>query len=297
MRLRPGHPVLTYDEFRIQVGLDPRTRVMAPNTAPVRAMLAALTNGRPLTLDPVSSAVLEDLRCSGLVVDSVGEIGWQAAYGDEAVEIQRRRESAMVDIDAPDDLARGLAVQLRSAGVRTGSPGSVVVVADHRPVGRGRVDDLVRADTPHLLLTGLPVGWVLGPFVIPGHTACARCVDLHLAGGDPRFPHLLEEAACCDPVPEPDAPLLHLVLAWAARELLAFIDGDLPATATSTVTVGRRGAPVTNHWGPHPGCGCTWDMTGTAPDDGPDSWTNAEWPIRTDPDGPFSPRSGVEGVS
>ncbi len=56
------------------------------------------------------------------------------------------------------------------------------------------IDRLVQADRPHLLVTAVAGRVRVGPCVVPGLTACLRCVDAHLADRDPRHP-LVRRAA------------------------------------------------------------------------------------------------------
>ena len=60
---------------------------------------------------------------------------------------------------------------------------------------RARLDPLVRAGLPHLLLTCGARGATLGPLVVPGVTACLRCLDAHHGERDPRRAMVLEQSA------------------------------------------------------------------------------------------------------
>ena len=135
----------------------------------------------------------------------------------------------------------------------------LVVTADE--VSRSRVDRLVRDGEPHLLVTGRSGRLTIGPFVAPGVTACRRCVDAHLAERDPRRSLVIEQLddAAAGPVPTPcDPALMSLALAWAARDLVSYLDGDRPATWSATVDVGPDLALERRSWTRHPHCGCSW---------------------------------------
>ena len=144
-------------------------------------------------------------------------------------------------------------------------PTAAVVVAVGEP-GRERVDDLVRAGRPHLLLRLVEGRAVVGPFVLPGETACLRCLDAHHTDVDPAWPLLVTQYARAvsrdreDTVPEPVDPLLaRLACAWAARELVSFAEGRRPATLSTTVRLDPHlTALETQHWPLHPACGCAW---------------------------------------
>jgi hypothetical protein len=103
--------------------------------------------------------------------------------------------------------------------------------------------------------------------VVPGRTACLRCIDAHHTDADPAWPLLVRQyAAACrrdraDGTPEPVDPLLAtLAVAWAARDLTAYADGGRPSTWSTTVTLDARPDRLeTQAWLRHPGCGCSWD--------------------------------------
>jgi len=108
---------------------------------------------------------------------------------------------------------------------------------------------------------------VIGPFVVPGRTACLRCVDAHRTDADPSWPLLVRQYAAAsirdrvDGAPEPVDPLLAaLALAWAARDLATYVDGRRPSTWSATITVQPDLSELeTRSWLRHPACGCSWD--------------------------------------
>jgi bacteriocin biosynthesis cyclodehydratase domain-containing protein len=132
---------------------------------------------------------------------------------------------------------------------------------------RELVDGWTRGGTPHLLVRLTEGRALVGPFVVPGATACLRCVDAHCTDADPAWPLLVQQYAAAsasdrpDGVPEPLDPLLAaLALAWAARDLAAYVDGRRPSTWSATVTLHPDpGHLETRSWLRHPGCSCTWD--------------------------------------
>jgi hypothetical protein len=96
--------------------------------------------------------------------------------------------------------------------------------------------------------------------VVPGSTACLRCVDAHESQADPRLPLLLEQAADADHAPPPLDPLVvTMALTWAVRDLARYAEGDEPSTWSATVDIGASGPPTLTRWLRHPDCGCAWD--------------------------------------
>ena len=114
---------------------------------------------------------------------------------------------------------------------------------------------------PHLAVTtGEAIG-VVGPLVLPGRSACLRCLDLTRAAHDPAWPLILAQLASHDAA-EPaacDAVLAAMVAAQATAQALAFIDRGPAAAAVVSGTLElvlpdwqwRR-----RSWQPHRHCGC-----------------------------------------
>jgi hypothetical protein len=119
---------------------------------------------------------------------------------------------------------------------------------------------LMRERIPHLATSASEAIGVVGPLVIPGQSACLRCLDLARTDRDPAWPLILAQLAGRQPDPAAcDAALAAAVAAHAAAQALAFI--DRPAQA----------GPVTNGtlelvlpawqwrrrtWPPHQDCAC-----------------------------------------
>jgi bacteriocin biosynthesis cyclodehydratase domain-containing protein len=144
-------------------------------------------------------------------------------------------------------------------------PTTGLLVAVGEPA-RELLDPWVRAGVPHLLLRLVEGHAVVGPFVLPGETACLRCVDAHHTDVDPAWPLLVAQYATAverprhDTVPEPvDPALAALATAWAARELVSHAEGRRPPTASTTVRLDPHLTALETHcWPRHPACGCTW---------------------------------------
>lgn len=276
--LRPGLRVVRRDDRHLQVGVDPPHRLVVEDDPDVRRVLGDLRTGAgPAPTTPAGHRVLARLLDAGLLVEA-GELDDAltgaddrsavlaafAHFGDRAGERLRGRGAAPVSLDAPADLAHAAARLLRAAGLALAGPGHTgtvdLVIADSEPA-RGRLDPAVRAGRPHLLVTGGPQGVRVGPFVVPGLTACVRCVDAHLGEADPRRATIVEQ--CTQPsdgVPPRDPALMALAVAWAVRDVVSLVDGDRPATWSTTVEV-RPGLAVERQaWTRHPHCGCAWDQ-------------------------------------
>jgi bacteriocin biosynthesis cyclodehydratase domain-containing protein len=156
---------------------------------------------------------------------------------------------------------------LREAPPRRTSPPDCGVLVGVGEPDRDLLDGWTRSGTPYLLVRLTEGRAVVGPFVLPGTTACLRCVDAHHTDLDPAWPLLVRQYASAaahdrpDGAPEPVDPLLAtLALAWAARDLASYVDGGRPSTWSSTLTLHPRLSRLeTRAWLRHPACGCCWD--------------------------------------
>ena len=102
----------------------------------------------------------------------------------------------------------------------------------------------MRDQTPYVLVRLTEGRAVVGPFVVPGRTACLRCLDAHHTDADPEWPLLVRQYADAtrhdraDGVPEPvDPALAALAVAWAARDVTTYADGGRPSTWSGTLTL------------------------------------------------------------
>jgi bacteriocin biosynthesis cyclodehydratase domain-containing protein len=116
---------------------------------------------------------------------------------------------------------------------------------------------------PHLAVSASEAIGVVGPLVLPGRSACLRCLDLTRAERDPAWPLILAQLSAqpgADP-PGCDTVLATMVAAQAAAQALAFIDqdGQAPAVTNGTLELVLPGWQWRRRtWRPHPRCGCRY---------------------------------------
>ena len=281
--LRPGVRVCRRADGVLQIGLDRSLAVVAADTAEVHAVLDGLRNGVPPAAPPELSAsvarLCADLLDRSLVVD--GDL-WLDAIGSASTDLARAGLSAAIAESGLEarrvlDRRRGVGVAVEGeglpeavgrarellAGSGTGSGRDVVLLIGGADPDRSLVDDWVRADLPHLFLTATEGVVRVGPFVVPGRTACLRCIDAHHTEHDPRRALVLQQYAEAtqprDGLPEPvPADLLDVAVGYAVRDLVNWIDGLRPATWSATVRIDGRLELARTPWPRHPGCGCSW---------------------------------------
>lgn len=263
--LRPGLRVVRRDDHHLQVGEHPDQRLVLPDTPEVRGVLAAVEAGRR----PPDSRWYAALRDHGLVADreerqeSLGlglpRAAVLAAYAREERAGARlaARAAARVALAATPPwrspalrLLAGSGLRLAEAGER---PTVVVLLGD---ADAAHLDDLLRREEPYLLVGSASGRITVGPLVAPGLTACHRCLLVHRCERDPG--HATVRAQAGSGADALDPALVHLALAWAVRDVVAFVEGDLPRLWSATVTVDPGLLLERQEWPRHPGCGCAW---------------------------------------
>ena len=216
--------------------------------ARVRVVGAGRVGGPLATLLSASGAGAVDL------VDGGGARPGDACPGGVAVgDAGRRRDEALAD-RASATASGGLRP---TAGI--GGRPDVVVLA---PVAGLTGADLaaVPPGVPHLLVEVRDTVGTVGPLVVPGSTACLRCLDLARSDLDPGWPAVAAQLQA-DPWGDgpSDTALAVAVASQAALQVTALLDGRAtPAAAGGTLELAlpdwrwRR-----RSWVPHPDCGCT----------------------------------------
>lgn len=157
----------------------------------------------------------------------------------------------------------------------SGEPGlSLVVLTPRDGLGAYAPDPvlsepLMTAGIPHLYAGVIEGTGVVGPLVLPGGSACARCDELRRTDAEPAWPRLLAQwrsGRASRTVPACDAALAAMVAGQAAVQALAFLDGALPPCAGARLEFALPCAELrTTAIAPHPECGCgAADTSGTA---------------------------------
>ena len=272
-RLRPGLHAVRRDSRHLQVGLDPGDRLVLPDTEATRRLLADLEAARRPALDePAASGWCRELVERGLVVDAdavdralrgpvprASVLSAFATAGPSASARLAARSTARATVMAPEPWRTATVRAMSAAGLSLAGPGDRVVVHLVVNPDEGLLDDLMRASEPHLVVTTVAGRITLGPFVSPGRTACSRCVTAHRCDRDPGHATVREQqrGGPVDVVPA-DPLLVQLAAAWAVRDLVSYVEVDLPATWSATIAVDPGLALQRQRRLRHPGCGCSW---------------------------------------
>ncbi|MCW7942135.1 thiamine biosynthesis protein ThiF [Streptomyces hygroscopicus] len=229
-------------------------RVQVRGAGRVGAVLASLLTGAGVgEVDVRDTGCVEpwDVAPGGLPADAIGE---------------RREEAARraVRAAAPDRPPRRERASRRSPhdDPRTGF--SLVIVAPrdgldiHAP-DPFAAEPLIASGTPHLYAGVVEGTGIVGPFVLPGETGCAGCLDRGRTDRDETWPRLVAQWRSGRPrhVQACDLALATAVAGVAAGHALAFLDGDMPSSAGARweASVPRFDWHARPVWA-HPACRC-----------------------------------------
>jgi hypothetical protein len=240
--------------------------------APDRASLRLLGRERGQERGCVDADPLESRRRAHVEIRGAGRVGaviahLLAAAGVGQVSADDDGRATAWDV-APAGVTHGDVGRPRGLAVSAALPDAdrsregpdLVVLAPSTATARDEAAELLRFGIPHLIARVIETTGVVGPLVLPGTTSCLRCHDLHRTDRDPAWPRILAQANAPLPgVAACDVTLAAQVAALAAQQVLAHIDGFVPATVDGTVEVALPfGLPRRRSWRPHPACGCTW---------------------------------------
>jgi hypothetical protein len=272
-RLRPGLRVVRRDSRHLQVGIDPTDRLVLPDDEAARRLLADLRDGRHPDLDdPGVRSRCRELVQRGFVVDAdsldralrgplprESVLSAFAADGSSATARLAARGSARVAVEASGPWKAAILRSMALAGLTVAAPGARRVAHLLVDPADERLDELVWRSEPHLVVSTTAGRITVGPFVSPGLTACSRCVTAHGCDRDPGHATVRQQYAAGpgDRVPA-DPVLLQLAAAWAVRDLVSYVEGDLPSTWSSTVVVDPALTLARQRWLRHASCGCHW---------------------------------------
>jgi hypothetical protein len=223
----------THDSAVARASRDRRADGVTSDSLAARA--SRQSQAAPLGSDRQAAGAASDCGAAGLASDS------------QAVRPTRRSQAAR---SARESRAADTAS-------RPGQlPDLAILVGHQAPELPG---ELVSKRVPHLSVSASEAIGVVGPLVLPGRSACLRCLDLARAERDPAWPLLLAQLAGkrLDPL-GCDTVLAATVAAQATSQALAFID-DPPGSVTVNGTLElvlpawqwRR-----RSWRPRPDCNC-----------------------------------------
>jgi hypothetical protein len=289
--LRPGLQILRRDVRTLQFGHDWPGLAAAPDSPALQAVLAELDGYRDLdgvllaaethpgvTRDGCRAAlallvergvVVERTRAEVSVQQERQAASWWLLAGPDgagdAIGAERRAVRVWVEDwgVSPATIAADARPLVRRAGLGVADSRSaadlVVAAVDDIP-DRSMSDDLMRAGKPHVWASLRDLVGVVGPLVLPGETACLRCVDAARTELDPTWPTVVSAGAARPRATSPCDPLVATVVAaWAVQEAAIWASGLVPTAYGAVIDIPLGLGPVTQRLhSVHPQCGCGW---------------------------------------
>lgn len=151
----------------------------------------------------------------------------------------------------------------------------LAVVVGHDAVPAQTAARFLAADRPHLFVLLRERDGTVGPFVLPGETACAECVERHRNLHDPQWLDVCNQLAAGSAQSvdrRPRAELLEstalatTLAGTAATHVLLFLDAvNRPNSWSAVLTFHPDNGRWTHQeFSTHPDCGCQWQSQSLA---------------------------------
>ncbi|MHA6780549.1 TOMM precursor leader peptide-binding protein [Pseudonocardia saturnea] len=196
---------------------------------------------------------------TGLVGAGVGRVHVQAVGTVTAADLG----TGLLDADRGTDRAVAIAAAAARAvpGVTVTAPPrrlvpDLVVLADAQAPRPGTADRLAADGTAHLPVRLRDGVGVVGPLVLPGRTACLRCLDRWRTERDPGWPGVAAQLAG-RPGSADRACVAATAALGTAQALAALDDTAAPPTLDTTIELDLGAATLVHRrWERHPGCPC-----------------------------------------
>ena len=245
-----GVPVLARPDGRFLVGSTPRSAVVqsSPPAPPV---------DERSTCDEADAWAAYDRdgspdRLTGRSRASVAVVG-SPRTADVLLEVLAAAGVGRLVCDRPEAVPPRVR---RTGNPADSGPTDVVVLVDEHAARPVVADGLLADGVVHLSVVLRDTDALIGPLVLPGRSACLRCVDRRRTDADPWWP-LTRDGLCRGPRRPADAATAHAVAGLAALQVLSHLDG-VPATAVGACLelLLPEGRVRARGWAPHPGCGC-----------------------------------------
>ncbi len=249
-------------------GEDPSVRArLAPELSALRIRhpraAARMLNGRRQARVVVAGDGRVGAALGGLL--AAAGVGHVHVAGTGAVRLRAAMPGGFAVEDEGRDFEGACADVLRRAApeVRTSAPTTneavdLVILTSNGPIEED-VRELLHHDAQaHLVARCSGDQLVVGPLVLPGLTSCLGCADRHRLERDPAWTSLAVQLSAATKYPPPsDVALVSLAASVAALHVLAYLDGDEPASLNGTVELELPDWRLRRRtWDRHPDCSC-----------------------------------------
>jgi len=245
IRIDPSIPVVWRDSETVQLGLDPEYTRLGPLDLTRARGVAELVRGTSLAR---LASIVGGEHAARALIDSCG------AVFHRTPRVTLPRLAVVGVAPATDTIARTWVGSTQSTVV-AGSSADItavnvdfVVLVSHFVVSPIDVQPWLGRDIAHCAIVFGESSVRVGPVVLPGETACIRCVELAHIDDDPTWsavaPQMWRRTAAADSV--------HLAIHAAAESLGMYPMGGGYSVRVDGVTFHRAVSPHALH----PECGC-----------------------------------------
>ncbi|MEW9266302.1 hypothetical protein AB1207_16235 [Kineococcus endophyticus] len=242
-----GVPVVRRPDGLLQVGSSPRTAVLRTDV--------------PTTPGAGRRAGTPDELLAWAAYDPAGPTPAQRARVRERATVAVAGSPAVVDALVPLLAASGvgrLVCDRPLAGTTPSQgPADLLVLVDDHAADPVACDGVQADGVPHLSVVLRDTDALVGPLVLPGRSACLRCLDRWRSDDDPLWPAVRTGllAAAARPA---DTAAAQVLAGLAGLQVLTHLDGGRAATVGAMLEVLLpEGRVRYRWWRPHPACGCT----------------------------------------
>jgi bacteriocin biosynthesis cyclodehydratase domain-containing protein len=285
---RPGLRILRRDLRTLQAGLEWSGAATLSDSAAMRAVLRAVDGMRDVSAVTTAAsaagvpatvvrAALDALLAAGVVVDGatvrppqVDERLWAAWWllsgpAATAADVASSRADTRVWVAGEGrvaDTVRRVLSDERVPPAANRADATVMVLASDTEMSREAADEAMRRDIPFLCVSLRDLVGVIGPFVVPGRTACLRCVDRSRSHHDRSWPTVIASVEAAPlRVPAVSPALAAMTGGYAASELTLWATGYVPTCRDAVVELPHGLGPVqTVSYPLDPECGCGWEL-------------------------------------
>ena len=248
-RLRPPAPRLAGE----LAALSPRHGAGSASVLLARRAFAVAVHGTGRTAAPIA-AVLAAAGIGRLHVVETEPVTLRHALPGGLLPADEGRPFAAAVTDA----VRRVAPDTDLTPLPIGRRPDLVVVACDEPIDAERRESLHARRCTHLTVRLNDDTGAVGPLVLPGLSSCLRCADLHRRDRDPAWGALAAQLSLPRRYgPASDAALATTIAGVAAREALAYLDGEVPATVGATLEIQLPDWRIRRRsWPAHESCEC-----------------------------------------
>ena len=256
LQLDPRFPAVWRNPFTLQFGVSDRSVVLNDVDAASERMLAALSSG-------VSRSGLGMIGRSAGASDA--QIDALLAHLQPVLINPLEREAHRVVVAGSGRLVDRLVTVLATAGMQVlvaasveaaeVAEGELAVAVGHYVLDPALHGLWLRRDVTHLPVVYSDTSIAIGPFVVPGVSACLYCLQRHASDADPAWPAIASQL-WGRRSPADTELMASEAAAIVAREVVARLDERADLASDQLVIDAATGVRTRREFEIHPDCGC-----------------------------------------